>query len=596
MSSVAPDITQKYREQIFEEQVRILYNQIPTMLLGNLLLTTATVATLWGSIAAETLITWLLLNHTITALRYLLVRHYFRNESNAREAGRWGFYAVVSSALIGSLWGAAGVLFIVPEEPMLAAFICIMMTGIVASATVSQSSYIAAHIVLTVTMLTPLVARLMMEDETAYEILGWTTLFLMLALVKYGHTLQSNLRESLALRFENIGLLKEITLKKEEAERANSAKTRFMAAASHDLRQPLHALGLFIGALEHTSKTAEERGIIENIRASAHATEELLDAMLDISKIDASVIHPVIGPVSLQPLFEKLEREYSALARQRGLSLRIVPTTLIVESDPTMLERILRNLISNSLRYTSHGGALLGCRKRGADARIEVYDTGIGIPADKIDAIFQEFYQLHNPERDSRKGLGLGLTIVERLAQLLGHHLEVRSTVGRGSRFSIELPSLPSPHPVIMAPDPPGTEHLDGIFVLLFDDDATILTATERLLRRWGCDVAATGSLEEALRKVSERTPEVILCDYRLPGGQNGIEVIKRLQRHGGSAIAGIIITGDTAPERLRECQAAGYPVLHKPVRPARLRALLSHVCHEKGARSAASTTAIREP
>lgn len=396
---------------------------------------------------------------------------------------------------------------------------------------------------------------------------------------------------------------------RQEAERANVAKTRFLATASHDLRQPIHALGLFFANLADRVNDIETEPLIKQIEDSIGAIDSMLSALLDISKLDAGVIHPTIGPVVVDRLFKRLETEYQShginpfgpLIERRlfrrpetghqlttqGASntLRIRSSQTIVQSDPALLERILRNLISNALRYTHQGRVLVGARRRGDKLRIEVYDTGIGIPEDQLENIFLEFHQLGQPEGDRRQGLGLGLglAIVKRLADLLEHQITVQSRLGRGSCFAITVPLLQnvSSHAISLT-TATVDKVLRGHRVLVLDDEDAVLAAMEGLLERWGCAVIKARSLEEARQqiKIAASPPELLIVDYRLQGRFSGLEAVAILQKTLRRYVPALVITGDTAPDRLREAGASGYPLLHKPVQPAKLRSTLHHLLH----------------
>jgi CheY-like chemotaxis protein len=273
-------------------------------------------------------------------------------------------------------------------------------------------------------------------------------------------------------------------------------------------------------------------------------------------------------------LMEKLQHEHGAVARVTGNRLRVRPKKVYVLTDEAMLQRILGNLVSNALRYTHNGGVLVGARRRATSVRIDVYDTGPGIPADALDDIFLEFHQLGNPERDRRKGLGLGLAIVKRLADLLGHGIEVRSRLRRGSRFSVTVPLCSAPQPRAAAAAYGGVgADLHGRRVLVLDDDPAVLDAMQALLENWGCDVITSTTPEEAeaLAPAAERL-DMLIVDYRLSRDASGIDAIDRLQALRGARIPALVITGDTAPDRLREAEESGYPLLHKPVKPPQLR------------------------
>jgi signal transduction histidine kinase/ActR/RegA family two-component response regulator len=379
----------------------------------------------------------------------------------------------------------------------------------------------------------------------------------------------------------------DLAAKKDMAERANQAKSRFLAAASHDLRQPLHALSLFVSALKARNQQPEAQTLIDNIEASTATMELLFNALLDISRLDAGTIeaHPVHFP--LQKMLLDLNHQFSALAAEKQLRLRFRSCDVTLYSDPLLLERILINLISNAIHYTDDGGVLVACRRRGRMVRISVVDTGRGIPPDQQESVFHEFVQLHNPARDRSKGLGLGLAIVSRLGQLLGHRLELCSRPGHGSMFSIDVPcgdtQLILPPTVSGAP---GQVPADAL-VLLVDDENAILRGMTELFDNWNIDLVTAHSAGEAEQWLASigRVPDVIVSDYRLPD-DDGIEVIARLRQKFGHDIPAILVTGDTAPDTILRITQAGYPLLHKPLRPAKLRALLTHLIQQ--ARTAA--------
>ncbi len=369
---------------------------------------------------------------------------------------------------------------------------------------------------------------------------------------------------------------RELLAKKDEAERGNRAKTRFLAAASHDLRQPMHALGLFVAELGQQPHAPDTRRLVEQIAVSAETMENLLDSLLDISRLDVGVLDRQIKPFPLQPLLERIDVDYRREADLRGQRLRLRPTNLWVESDPLLLERILHNLISNALRYAPGGTILLACRKRGRRVRIEVRDNGPGIAAEEQEAIFHEFVQLDNPERNRAKGLGLGLAIVRRLTDLLDHPLFLRSVPGQGALFAVELPAA-APGVVAEGGHPTPGQALNGLHVALVDDDDLALAGTVGLLESWGCQVTAADSQAAILAALAAAgtPPDIILSDYQIAGTADGLEIVRQLRQHFGRPIPAVILSGDTSTATAGIVQQADIPLLHKPVRPAKLRALL---------------------
>ncbi|HYM33480.1 MAG TPA: PAS-domain containing protein [Candidatus Cybelea sp.] len=363
---------------------------------------------------------------------------------------------------------------------------------------------------------------------------------------------------------------------KEEAEVANQAKTRFLAAASHDLRQPLHALGMFVAALDERLRGAETRRLIGNIRSTLDALGSLLNALLDISKLDADAIEPEFGSVALRPLLLRLAAEYRPQAAERGIMLRVIARDLFGNSDAALLESMLRNLVSNAIRYTTKGGVLLACRRRNGAIAIEVWDTGVGIPPNKLKSIFQEFNRLDNLPAGSAPGAGLGLAIVDRLARLLGHRLSTRSKLGSGSLFRICLAeaaesSLPAKPQLASS----GGYTLSRRAILIVDDDRVVLESMRVLLEGWGCRVQIAASTAEAVICLpSFGAPDAIVADYRLKD-ETGCEAIAAVRAEIGRPIPAILVTGETGIDDLFGGPSEDYAVLQKPVAPAKLRALL---------------------
>jgi signal transduction histidine kinase/CheY-like chemotaxis protein len=367
-----------------------------------------------------------------------------------------------------------------------------------------------------------------------------------------------------------------------QLELANLAKSRFLATASHDLRQPLHALGLFAAQLRQRI-SAEERGrTVENINAAVAAMNELFNALLDISKLDAGALAPDITEFPVDRVLRRIEATFGGAAGEKQLSLRFIPSDAWVRSDPVLLERILLNLVSNAVRYTQVGGILVGCRRRGDQLRIEVWDTGIGIPPEQRDIIFGEFYRARNAGSDQGAGLGLGLAIVDRLCRLLGYSIEVTSEVGKGSRFAITVPLAPSRAVSVEAaiPHQAAFDASVGRLVVVIDDDPLVLDGMGGLLRSWGCRVVSGDSVSAALDGLAahDQAPDLIISDYRLPNGRTGIDAIERLRRQFALPISAFLISGDTNSEPLHEARAGGYILLHKPVEPLTLRAMVSQM------------------
>lgn len=376
--------------------------------------------------------------------------------------------------------------------------------------------------------------------------------------------------------------------KKEEAERASHDKSRFLAVASHDLRQPLHALGLYVAELQRKSAGTAQQRLVEQIEHSIEALSSLLNALLDISKLDAGAVVPQIRPCGVNTMLKRIAADYQMLADVKNIRLVIRPCTGYVTSDPLLLERILSNLVSNAIRYTyQNGSVIVACRRRGKFLRIEVRDNGVGISKADQSNIFREFFQLAQPQLDTSKGLGLGLAIVERLVRLLGHRIELRSAPGKGSVFALEVPisDQPGKAPAAAAPTQSESAHeaeispLVGKRILVVDDDDAVLSGTASFMASWGCQVSAAASVAQVAQLVRNGEEwDFIVSDYQLENDTNGIEVVDLVRQHQNRRVPCILITGDTSPTVLRLVSVSGHHLLHKPVRPAKLRSLIEHL------------------
>jgi signal transduction histidine kinase/FixJ family two-component response regulator len=385
-----------------------------------------------------------------------------------------------------------------------------------------------------------------------------------------------------------------------QLELANLAKSRFLAAASHDLRQPLHALNLFLDQRRNETDLVERSRLDAQIDTAVAAMNELFNSLLDISKLDAGVLALSISEFPVDHLLKRIETTFAATARENGLRLSVVSSRAWVRSDFILLERILLNLVSNAVRYTERGGVVVGCRGRNGRLRIDVCDSGIGIPEDQLRNIFGEFYQLDDGAKDRSGGLGLGLAIVDRLGGLLDHPIELTSSVGRGSRFSVLVPSAPVRTAQAFLDVPRAlvdSEH--GKLVMVIDDNELVRNGTRGLLKSWGCLVVTAESEDAAMAKLAEhgRRPDLIISDYHLANGKVGFELIDRLRRACGAQIPAFLISGDTAPERLREASASGYYLLHKPILPITLRSVVSQLLkNQQGEVAAPEPTIAPEP
>jgi signal transduction histidine kinase/ActR/RegA family two-component response regulator len=439
--------------------------------------------------------------------------------------------------------------------------------------------------------------KVLFFEGIPYHALGLGGLIFVIVLIRQAGVNRRTLETSIRLQFEKQQLLEQLHAQmaiteaaRQSAEatlvvadNAKRAKSRFLAAASHDLRQPTQAQGLFLELLSRTALDEHQRQLLDHLRGAYCASVDLLDSLLDFSRLEAGVVQPKLQNFALQPLLTRIEKEYGPQADAKDLIYRCRETDLVLHCDPALVELILRNLVSNAIRYTHRGGVLVACRKRGSLAVLEVWDTGIGIAAEHYPEVFREFQQLNNPERDRHKGLGLGLAIVDSLAHQLGLSVGLASRVGRGSVFRVSLPTgtglPPAESAAIQAPEQPCHAR-----VLVIDDEQAVRTGLRLLLQEWGCQCDAVESIEEALAIAGQHRPSVVISDYRLRGHATGAQAIQALRGLLGQSLPALLITGDTAPERLAEAHASGITLLHKPVPPEELRRQLYALMEDSAA------------
>ncbi|HJU99977.1 MAG TPA: hybrid sensor histidine kinase/response regulator [Burkholderiaceae bacterium] len=523
-------------------------------------------------------------------------RRILRGRIGPWRAYRLERWMLVLTAIDGAAWGALTWTGFDPGSTANSILVVAVLSGIVGNAMSMLSPVLSVFAIFCVFELGALALRAWSLDDLPFRTLSLAVVVYFFSLLSQGRNSARAARAAIQLRFDNIGLIRQLRVESDRtrqalhaAEQANLAKSRFLAAASHDLRQPIHAQGLFLEVLARSPLNDQQHAVLASARAASEASADMLHTLLDFSRIEAGVIEPQIEAFALQPLLAKLESELAPQANAKGLVYRTRDSGLALRSDRGLLELIVRNLVTNAVRYTEQGGVLVACRRRGAHAVLEVWDSGIGIAPEQQEEVFREFHQLGNPERDRQKGLGLGLSIARGLAQLLGHELTVASRPGRGSVFRLAVPlasmpalSVPSPAAALLALDAPARNALPQR-VLVIDDDAIVRTSMQQLLAGWGCDCQVADGIETALALAHTWRPDMIISDYRLREQRTGAEAIAMLRAQAGTDIPALLITGDTAPARLREARASGVPLLHKPTSPEQLYRAMEQTCTGRG-------------
>jgi signal transduction histidine kinase/CheY-like chemotaxis protein len=531
---------------------------------------------------------------TLTLRYFVLTRLPHRTDLPARTRLR---IAVLLSGLNGCVHGAAVAFFpYLVEFERFVAFMVVL--AFCAGAVSSTAGYRPVFLAYLVPALTPLAGLWIVnfggDVEWHHVYVGLLTLLYGAVLVRLAYQAFRLFRESFEIRLQHVDLNRRLTKALDESRVANAAKTRFLAVASHDLRQPVHALALFASSLSRRKLDGRARDIAQHIDSATETLSLQLDALLDISRLDAGIVTPNPTSVDLGQLLGRLQEQYTPLAEEKGLTVTVTcPSPTVVTTDETLLEQVVRNLLGNAIKYTDAGSVAIIVAGDDKHVSLTIKDTGRGIPAEAQQHVFEEFYQVDNPGHDRSRGLGLGLAITKRLVDLLALHLTMQSAVGVGTAFTLQLargiasdaPPRPAPAPV----------DLDRTQALVVDDAPEIREAMRILLEDLGCRVQLAESTAEAVQRAEESRPDILISDFRLRGNDNGLETIRRL-RILCPGLPAVLVTGDSTAERLRDSLEAGIKLLHKPVRPDTLAAAIHELTDtSSGARHAGQAQEKRQ-
>lgn len=519
--------------------------------------------------------------HISQLFRSFWVRRYFRSPQQAVNDPKWVRGYLLRLGINGAIWGAAPLVLFESNDTFSLAFVMIVVLAIHSGGQTWVVPVRGALLAFCLPIIGLLSLALAIHDNTGYRVAAVLSAIYLSLSIRFALQHNKLLAESLYAHFVNALLNAKLSRQIGIVEKASTEKSRFLAAASHDLRQPMHAIALFSAALEQELRGTPQHDSASRSLGAVRALSESLDAMLDVSKLDAGVVPVTLKAVSLQQVFQRLNSSFSPQASEKGLHLRFKATPLWVLSDERHLERMLSNLVSNAIKYTESGGVLVAARLRGGSIAIEVWDTGIGLPPDQTDRIFEEFYQLGNPGRDRTQGLGIGLAVVRRLSNLLGHDVHVRSVVGKGSCFKVVV----RPEQVVAGPPEGSPDTAQAVNfmrplrlperVLVLDDEDDILAAVTRVLESYGVQVIAVSTCEQALAVLQSgdagRRVDAFLCDLRLGEGANGLDFATSLAPRFGIHLPTILITGETGPEALQQVRQSGLQAIFKPVTANRL-------------------------
>ncbi len=574
------------QQRVERQRVAMLYGNTLAVSSSAVLMTALIAVIAWPHAPTLNLSTWCAAVLLVQMYVQYLARAYRQAPDRDANPQFWAWRLARAAAAAGVVWGAAVFVLVGPQESLTLALISACLAGRATISVMTHAYFPPALHSFAVPIFGLLTLRYMTLGGYGNAALGvmWIAVlgYVLLFVDRQARAVSTQIR----LRYENEQLIEKLQQQNElaeqaraRAEEASRAKSLFFAAANHDLRQPLHSLGLFATALRNGNVDPALRRHIDQILQCTDSLEQLFDNLLDISKLDAGQVTARKEVVSADAVLDRLRSTFVEQAQEKGLKLTVRRSSAMISTDPTLLFRVLSNLIANAIRYTEYGGVLVACRRRAGRARFEVWDSGVGIPADEHERIFEEFYQLNNPARARARGLGLGLATVRRIVRLLDHPLQLTSTPGQGSRFVLEAP-LADPATITavsVTAEQKIPNLIRGKLILVIDDEESVRLGMISLLESWGCRGVAAEDAQGAIAALRERIPDFIVADLRLRGGATGVDVIRDLRHALGEPVPAVLISGDTAPEQLRKVSAAGLTMMHKPLKPVRLRALLNH-------------------
>lgn len=567
--------------------IRTLYLQARNSAVAALVVTIYMTVTAWPFTPARIVLSWVAAQAVVQLARLALIRTFVRTAPADEQLPRWATIYTAYMAIAGLLWGLAGVLFMHPHEPVTLALTLCGLYGIT-SGSVPGNAYNRAGLnAFVITIFGCVLIHLLAANDIVYGALGIASAFYAGILMLFCRVQERTIMESFAIRFQNEELVAELRQRTAEAEQARRtaeaaslAKSQFLAAASHDLRQPLHALGLLAGSLAAVKKPHMATDVVDNIQANIGALEGLFNGLLDIARFDANAVGVDLASIASDEIFDRLDHYLRPIADDFSLDLRFRSDGSLLYTDPLLIEQILSNLATNALRNAKRGGVLIAARRRGDRVRLEIWDQGSGIAEADRGRIFDEFVQVGNPERDRSKGMGLGLTIARRAARLLGSDVNFCSVLGKGSVFWLEQPLSDQPVARVETREaaivPSALVPGGARSVLVLDDDPAVRSACSTLLGSWGIDALCVSSTDEAEAALARRHFSLLLIDYRLSGPINGLDFLKaQCARDVDIPVAAYLLTGDLSADLIASAGDAGISLLQKPLSPQRLRALL---------------------
>lgn len=561
------------RRLVRHEQLSAHFSQLPAVAIAPAAGAAFVTWVLWGAVENHYLLAGLAAVTAVSAIRLVAWRRYFAVSRTPQDDPPWRRFAVGAAFFSGCVWGSAAPLLYPPQLVGYEVFLLVLLTLVPIVPVAAMAVYLPAFYAYYLTCLAPFVLTLALQPSRAEKLSALLLVMMLGAILTFARRYSRSLEDSIRLRIE-------LAARSDALSEAIRQKTHFIAAASHDLRDPVHAMGLLLSGRRLEDGHDGDAHLLHQLAASQRSLRSLLNNLLDVSSLDANKLEPRVSDFHIADLMVQLHHEYALLASDRGLDFRCRYVDDIARADVALVERMLRNLLANALKYTASGGIALLARRGPGVLKLQVIDTGVGIRPEHLGTIFDEFMQLRECDQSRTQGLGLGLSIVRRLARLCGHAVHVRSVHGRGTTFTIAV-ARGTPAALVTSTPLAGTElapaAMESRAVMVIDDDQALLDTTSALLRHWGLRTEVFRSGEQALARLDAggQPPHLVIVDQRLGHTRSGLDVAAMLRRRSGTSLQVIVITADTAPKWLRDAFDSGYFLLHKPVEPSRLHACI---------------------
>ncbi len=578
---VDSDVPHDRRVVLLNDRVTLLYQQGPVGVIVHTIVISVLTYLFWDTVEHAALLTWATVMILLGWLRGCAIYLFHKTSPPPEKASLWGTLFVALITLVGVTWGYAGV-FLVPDTTLEQVLFILFLSGTAAGTVATLASAFFAIVIALSTSVIPLIIRLALEGQFEQQLMSGALVMFFMAMMATARNASGVMTMALSLRLDKTELVASLERERHELDISNRAKTRFLAAASHDLRQPLHAMNLTVAAYRLREKSNHLEPMFDRVERSVQAMEGLVNSLLDISKLDAGTVEVNPTPVLIEDVFHTISSEASAMAAEANCEISMAPGDVSVRTDRVLLESILRNLVGNAIRHAPGSKVELSAQRRGNnDIVISVADNGPGIHHDQQERVFEEFYQVEGTSTD-QGGLGLGLAIVKRLSSLLGGEINLNSTDGQGARFDIALRDHGSATStkILTASRSTDVPVLNGMKLVLLEDDKDSRAAMLDLVSAWGCEAIAGKSAEDILGNVVVAdggfTPDVIISDFQLGGAREGPTEIAKIQKHFGDlTLPAVLLTGDSSPDLLRRIAGGQLDVLHKPITPDTLAAFL---------------------